>query len=63
MAETSQKVTTIEALDRQLEAIEQKLKEVKTELDGLDTKKRRADVELSRLKKNGLWGRLFTSFW
>jgi chromosome segregation ATPase len=62
MIETSQRLTTIEAIDGQREAIEQELKELKAELDDLDTKKLGADVELSRLKKNGLWGRLFTSF-
>ncbi len=62
MAKTSQTLTTIEAFERQREAIEQKLKEVKAELDDLDTRKRGADVELSRLKKKGLLGRLFTSF-
>jgi hypothetical protein len=62
MVETSQRLTTIEAIDRQREAIEQELKELKAELDDLDTKKLGADVELGRLKKNGLWGRLFTSF-
>ena len=62
MAKTSQTLTTIEAIELQRVAIEQKLKEVKAELDDLDTRKRGADVEFSRLKKKGLWGRLFTSF-
>lgn len=61
MAETSHRLTTIEAIERQRKAIEEKLKEVKTELDDLDIKKRGAEVELSRLKKKGLWGWLFSS--
>ena len=44
MAETSQRLTTIEAIERQREAIGQKLREVKAELYDLDTKKRGADA-------------------
>jgi hypothetical protein len=62
MSKTRQTLITIGAFEQQREAIEQKLKEVKAELDDLDARKRGADVEFSRLKKRGLWGRLFTSF-
>jgi|MudIll2142460700_1097286.scaffolds.fasta_scaffold2381630_2 predicted nucleic acid-binding Zn-ribbon protein len=62
MAETSQRLTTIEAIERQREDIGQKLREVKAELDDLDTKKRGADAELSRMKEKGFWGWLFTSY-
>ncbi len=63
MAETSQRLTTAEAIERQREPLEQKLREVKSELDELDTKKRGADVALGRMKENGLWRRLFSSYW
>ncbi len=63
MAETSQRLTTIEAIERQREAIEQRLREVKSELDDLATKKRGADVELGRMREKGLWRWLFPSYW
>jgi hypothetical protein len=61
MAETGKRLITIEAVVRQCKAIETNLKEAKAELDELDTKKRRAEVELSRLRTKGLWGWLTTS--
>lgn len=61
MAETRQRLTTIEAVVRQCQAIEIKLQEAKAELDELDIKQRRAEIELTRLGQNGLWGWLFAS--
>ncbi len=59
MAETGKRLTTIEAVVRQYQAIEIKLREAKAELDELDIKQWRAEVELARLRRNGLWGWLF----
>jgi hypothetical protein len=59
MAETRKRLTTIEAIVRQCQAIENKLKDAKAELDELDIKQRRVELELARLRQNGLWGWLF----
>jgi hypothetical protein len=62
MAETREKLTGIEAIERWREASERKLKEVKGELDELETKRLRVKLELNRLRKKGWWGRLFTLY-
>ncbi len=62
MVKTNHALTTIEAIDRQREANEQKLKEFKAVLDNLDKKKQSVDVELNKLKKKKLWGLLSSSF-
>lgn len=61
MAETGKRWTTIEAVAQQCQAIEIKLNEAKAELDELDIKHWRAEVELARLRQNGLWGWLFAA--
>jgi hypothetical protein len=61
MAETGKSLTALEAIVRQCQAIEKKLKVAKAELDELDIKQRRAEIELARLRQNGLWGWLFAS--
>jgi hypothetical protein len=61
MAETGKRLTTIEAVVRQYQAIEIKLNEARAELDELDIKQWRAEVEFARLRQNGLWGWLFAA--
>lgn len=62
MSETSQKLATIEAIEQERKACERALEEVKVELQDLETKRRGLYVELDRLKKQGLWGLLFSFF-
>ena len=61
MAETVKRWTTLEAVVQQCRALEIKLLEAKAELDELDFKQRRVEIELARLRQNGLWGWLFPS--
>jgi hypothetical protein len=61
MAESGKRLTTIEAVVRQCQAIEIKLREAKAELDELDIKQWRVEVEFARLRQNGLWGWLFAA--
>jgi hypothetical protein len=56
MAATGKRWITLEAVVRQCQALEIKLNEAKAELDELDLKHWRAEVELTRLSQNGLWG-------
>jgi hypothetical protein len=59
MTESSQGLPTIAAIEREREASERKLEEIKVTLDALGTKKRALDIEVSSLKKRGWWTRLF----
>jgi molecular chaperone GrpE (heat shock protein) len=62
MTETSQRLSAIDSIERERKANERKLKEVKAELDELETKRLRVKLELNRLRKKGWWGRLFTLY-
>jgi hypothetical protein len=60
MAETGKRLTPLEAIVWQCQAIEAKLKEAKAELDELDLKQWRAEIELTRLRQSGFWSWLFS---
>jgi hypothetical protein len=59
MTESSPGLPTIAAIERDREASERKLEEIKVTLDALGTKKRALDIEVCSLKKRGWWARLF----
>ena len=62
MLETSQKLATIDAIERERKVCERALEEVEVELQELETKRRGLFVELDRLKKQGLRRLLFNFF-